>query len=289
MHITGEPGQIIDWRHDLPRQAGASSRRKSQFPLMAELCLQERHPCDGSYRPEGESMLAIQARLPLGTPFRPRARNVRRPFRPVATGPYKLPRDVQERLTAALAPFRNRESSYALAIFLARFWSAPGKIVEAFHIDRRALAEHGELGLTEKRIRSALRTLEEIGFLDRAVTSGSRYKATDDGPRRKPIRFQFGGEYAPLFIAANNRAAAARGRHSGERKPLAPSTAPSPSTVNFRAASLKGPKNKSEADKSVNLGPLVKSGLPPQASEPNSQLEAALDRLLQGIRQSRGG
>jgi hypothetical protein len=82
-------------------------------------------------------------------------------------------------------------------------------------VDRRALAEHGELDLTEKQIRSALRVLEEIGFLDRAVASGSRYKATEDGLIRKPIRFQFGGEYAPLFISANRGAAARRERLSG--------------------------------------------------------------------------
>jgi biotin operon repressor len=201
-----------------------------------------------------------------------------------------LPRDVQDRLATALAPFRNREAAFTLAVFLARFWSSPGRISEAFHIDRRALAEHGDLDLSEKQIRSAIRTLEEIGFLDRAVTSGSRYKATEDGLRRKPIRFQFGSEYAPLFIAANNRAAAARGGHSGERRALAPSKAPSRSTVNFQASPLKGPKSKSEADRSVNLGPLVKeSGLPAKAFDPDPSLEAALARFEEGFRRSRGG
>jgi hypothetical protein len=55
------------------------------------------------------------------------------------------------------------------------------------------------------------------------------------------------------------------------------------------ALPLNGPKSKSEAESPVLMGPLVKSGLPPKASEPNPKLEAALDRLLQGIRQSRGG
>ena len=236
-------------------------------------------------------MLVAQARLPLAVPIRARMRSVRRLFHPSkGKGPYRLPRNVQDRLTSSLGPFRNRDAAYALAVFLARFWSAPGRIMEAFHIDRRALADHSELDLTEKWIRSAIRTLEEIGFLDRAITSGSRYKPTEDGLRRKPIRFRFGSEYASLFLKANQRAAAAYGRHSGERRPLALSSAQSCSTVTFRASPPKGPKNKSEADRSVNLGPLVKkSGIPPQASEPNPNLEAALDRLLQGIRQSRGG
>ena len=62
------------------------------------------------------------------------------------------------------------------------------------------------------------------------------------------------------------------------------------SMASAEARPPKWPKSKSEADRFVNLGHLVKeSSLPPQASEPNPRLEAALDRLLQGIRQSRGG
>jgi hypothetical protein len=50
------------------------------------------------------------------------------------------------------------------------------------------------------------------------------------------------------------------------------------------------PKSKSEADRTVIMGDLREgSGIPPKASESNPALEAALDRLLQGIRLSRGG
>jgi hypothetical protein len=216
---------------------------------------------------------------------------VRRPFTPSqqGRGSYCLPREIGGRLATALAPFKNRDAAYTLAVFLARFWSAPGRIVEAFHIDRRALADHGELDLTEKRIRSAIATLEEIGFIDRVVTSGSKYKPTENGLHRKPIRFQFGSEYFSLFDAANKRAAAACGRLSRDRRVITPSSSQRPSTVNS-AASLKGPKSREPSERLVNLGPLVKeSGLPPTAFEPNPELEAALDRLLQGIRQSRGG
>jgi hypothetical protein len=236
-------------------------------------------------------MFSVQPRLPFIQPQRARMRRNRRPFSPTpkGRGPYCLPREVGDRLAAALAPFKNREAAYALAVFLARFWSVPGRVAEAFHIDRRALADHGELDLTEKRIRSAIRTLEEIGFIDRAVTSGSKYKPTENGLRRKPIRYQFGSEYFPLFDAANKRAMAARGRLSRDRRAILPSSPQRPSTVNS-AASLKGPKNRNPSEKLVNLGPLVKeSGLPPKTFEPNPQLEAALDQLLQGIRQSRGG
>ncbi len=200
---------------------------------------------------------------------------------------------MQDRLIVSLAPFRNREAAYALAVFLARFWSSPGRIVEAFTIDRRALSEGNssaaeDLNLTEKRIRSAIATLEEIGFLDRAVTSGSKYKPTENGLRRKPIRFTFGSEYFPLFDAANRRAAARRERGSASRQSQTLVSSHRVSTASAEARPLKGPKSTSEAESSMHLGPLVKSGIPPKASEPNPRLEAALDRLLQGIRQSRG-
>jgi hypothetical protein len=235
-------------------------------------------------------MLVAHARLLFAVPMRARVRSMRRPFHPSqGEGPYRLPRDVQDRLSASLAPFKNRDAAFALAVFIARFWSAPGRIVEVFTLDRRALAEHEDLDLSEKRIRSAIATLEQIGFLDRAVTSGSKYKPTEDGLRRKPIRFQFGSEYAPLFMAANRRAAVARGGRPSERRPILAENARRVSTINSGASPLKGPKNKSETESSMNLGPLVKtSSIPPIASEPNPKLEAALDRLLQGIRQSRG-
>jgi hypothetical protein len=57
-----------------------------------------------------------------------------------------------------------------------------------------------------------------VGFLERALASGSPYKPTADGLRRKPILFVFSAEYAPAFVAANTRAAAARGRGSRERR-----------------------------------------------------------------------
>jgi hypothetical protein len=233
--------------------------------------------------PEGEAMPIVQHQLAFARPLSNRVRSVRRPFRPSrGEGAYRLPHDVRDQLTAALAPFRNRDAAFALATFLARFWSVPGRVALPFPIDRRALAEHQDLDLTEARVRGAIRVLEEVGFLARFVTSGSRYKATEDGLRRKPVPFQFGPDYAPLFIAANRRAAAARGGREGARRTQAPETARGPSL----ASALKSPKGKSEAEREVIMGEITRRP-PAAASDPG--LEAALERLRRAAGIADGG
>jgi hypothetical protein len=134
--------------------------------------------------------------------------------------------------------------------------------------------------------------LRRLGFWIGQFAGGSTHKKTIDGElHRKPILFRLGADYAPAFIAANRRAAAARGRHSGERRAfLTPSTSQRASTVNFRASPLNSPKATGVPESPVPMGEIRnESGIPPQASEPKPRLEAALDRLLQVIRQSRGG
>src|SRR4051794_15587292 len=155
--------------------------------------------------------------LPLPRPPATRRRGSRRPFAPSQAGVYRLPYDVRDRLTAALMPYRNRDAAFALATFLGRFWSTPARLLAAFPIDRRELADHAALGLTEARVRGAIRTLEEVGFLDRTVVSGSTHRPVPDGLHRKPVLFMFGSDYGPLFGAANRRAAAARERRSRSR------------------------------------------------------------------------
>src|SRR5918993_2689973 len=180
-------------------------------------------------------MLAAQLRLPL---VRTRTQSARRAFRPSrGEGAYRLPHAVRDRLEAALEPFRNGERAYALAVFLGRFWSMPGRVALPFPIDRRALADREDLELTEGEVRGAIRTLEAIGFLARWKTLGSRYKATEAGLRRKPVPFMFGPDYMPAFIAANGRAAAARGGEGDGRRST---TAP---TRGRRPASLSGARS----------------------------------------------
>src|SRR4051812_34230127 len=154
----------------------------------------------------------------------------------------------------------------------------PSRVLTAFPIDRRELADRPDLGLTEAQVRGAIRALERVGFLDRAGAAGSTHQPTPDGLHRKPILFMFGADYGPLFIAANKRAAAARGRRTA---PVRPATTPQgprrASTAVLRALPLKSPKNISEAIPTVLMGQLVLR--PPAGIEPNSPLEAALDRF----------
>jgi hypothetical protein len=162
--------------------------------------------------------------------------------------PYRLPRDVRDRLASALAGRRNHAACVTLATFIARFWTPPRRLGLPFMLDRRALAPVEALGLTEGRIRGAIRALEEAGFLDRAPTNGRTHQATPDGLHRKPVPYLIAVEFRELFARANARAERAR---------------------------RKLPKSKASEAARVYLGK-ERSAPPPAA--PNPSLEAALER-----------
>ena len=201
-----------------PFAAGFPARRGSRARSPIRRGLDRRVPT--------ASPTHIQPSLPLTLPRRragrPRQRGLSGPFLPAEGGsPYRLPREASERLALALTPARNREAAFTLARFLARFWSTPSRLLTAFPIDRRALANRPDLGLTEAQVRGAVRALETVGFsTGPCLEKGSAYRAV--GPagelHRKPVLFRFGSEYAPLFAAANKRAAAARGGRERARR-----------------------------------------------------------------------
>src|SRR3954454_5978106 len=130
-------------------------------------CDQLRRAVEASPRAELPARM-VHPLLPFPRPLSRRSRSNRHPFTPASAGPYRLPHDVRDHLAAALAPYLNRDAAFALAVFLARYWSTPARLLAAFPIDRRELADRAALGLTEARVRGAIRTLEEVGFLDRA-------------------------------------------------------------------------------------------------------------------------
>src|SRR5215203_2957776 len=236
---------------------------------------------------EGEPVPAVHHQHVLVLP-RLRLRSCRRPLHAApASGRYSLPRPILDRLQAALAPAKNRESALTLAVFVARFWSAPGRLGLPFPVDRRALVGHPELGLSEARVRGAIRALEEVGYLERIVPEpGRRYQPTADGLHRRPLVFHFGAEFQATFEAANKRLRrgpqeAQDGRRLLPASPL-PATRPRPSWSPPKA-SANSPKSTSQSSTSVVLGELEKR--PSRTSfflpEPRrgSGLEAALRRL----------
>src|SRR3954452_21415631 len=114
----------------------------------------------------------------------------------VMTCAYRLPRAVADRLETALRGRKNAEAALALATWLARFWSAPRRLLAAFPIDRRAIAGREDLGLTEARVRGAIGALEAVGFLDRQEpAAGKRYQRTEEGLHRQPLMFRFAPDY----------------------------------------------------------------------------------------------
>src|SRR4051794_2885553 len=226
--------------------------------------------------------------LPLPRLPSPRRRSSRRPFAPSQAGAYRLPHDVRDRLAAALTPFRNRDAAFALATFLGRFWSTPARLLAAFPIDRRELADHAALGLTEARVRGAIRALEEVGFLDRAVASGSTHRPTPDGLHRKPVLFLFGSDYGPLFSAANRRAAAARERRSGSRRASGLAASRRPSLGLPAARFTNSPKNKGSEASRVIMGEIstMLADLPAPIA-PLPAFEAALNRFKKALEEGR--
>jgi hypothetical protein len=291
--MSGRAGNVDQFGDvDIPESPMPRQAESDHFPQRRSRARQAPSPISGPHQPEGEPMPAVQSLLPFARPLATRVRSVRRPFHPGSRDPvsYRLPHDIRDRLAASLAPFRNREAAFALAVFLARFWSVPGRVSGSFPIDRRALTDHQDLQLTEARVRGAIKTLEAVGFLERALASGSPYKPTADGLRRKPILFAFGAEYAPLFIAANTRAVAAHGGGTRDRRPVPGEISRRPSTASAEARPLNSPKGRSEADKSVLMGDVRQTiGLPPQASQSDANLDAALERLRRAIGKAGGG
>jgi len=128
-------------------------------------------------------------------------------------------------------------------------------------------------------VRGAIRLLEEVGFLDRAVTSGSTHQPTPDGLHRRPVLFMFGA----LFGKANRRAQEAKERRSRSRGgvPLKVARAPVRLSEAWRVGS---PKSRVSETGMVLMGDLRPN--PATLLEPNSNLEAALDRWKKAFEQA---
>lgn len=194
-------------------------------------------------------------------------------------GGYRLPRTIDVRLAADVEGLRNAEAVRALALFLGRYHSSPTTLGRAFPVDRVALAAHGDLDLSEARVRGALAVLERVGFLERIEAPGSAYRATEHGLRRRPVLWRIGAAFAVLFQKANTAALAARGAGSTARRPVTSPAAPRPSAGLLAASkTMTAPLL---ARKESPVGNVSSGEQNPAGSE--TGLEAALARLRHAI------
>jgi biotin operon repressor len=126
---------------------------------------------------------------------------------------YVLPPAVLAWLAVALSGRKNAAACLSLATRLGRCHAGSANLGRHFPLDRRRLAETGEL--SENTVRQAIKTLEAIGFLVR-LEGADGYRVTADGLRRKPSQFRFAAEVEALFRAAHRPA---RRRHDTSASP----------------------------------------------------------------------
>lgn len=247
------------------------------------------------------ALAAMRAETSMQAPVA-RARRMVTPFTPAgSSGGYTLPKSIQDQLASSLASLRNRDAAFALAVFLARYWTAPSRIDRSFPVDRQAISGRAvSLDLSEARVRGAILALERIGFLIRAEPApGSRYQRTPSGIRCKPVLWQFGPEYLPGFLAANRRRRQeaalqspkqAQDGHlvrrlpsgaSGFSRPLAGPLRPFPSNSPTSKPKVHPPKGVASLVVSTKEGYREES-LPAQ-TEGKTGLEAALALLGAGV------
>lgn len=258
-------------------------RCKRHFRATAELCPATRNALDGGLTTEREPM-SVCPSLPLDliatapSAPHPYKRRVRRPFAPsTASGRYSLPRGLAEWLMVELAGYRNRDEAMALAVFLARFWGAPGRHRRAFPIDRRALAGNATLGLTEARIRGALARLEHVGFVNR-MPVGRTHQVQGGELHRRPATFRFGPDALAAFDAAHARQARTRqrSRTPKPRLPPVPVHGPSMAFPCPPRPPFSSPKSTGFPKEEISMGDFVRLRSQPTAPSWPSVTRAAL-------------
>lgn len=149
--------------------------------------------------------LSVGSLLPFAG-ITPEHRGRREAFEPADDpgSPYRLNKNVRRAALAALRDFPSRASAYRLLTFLGRFQAHPENLGRLFPVDRRALAGHKELGLSENQVRGGLKALEQAGVLIRAHKERKHaYQRTAEGLRRTPNHFSFSPLFHSLFAALN--------------------------------------------------------------------------------------
>lgn len=112
---------------------------------------------------------------------------------------FRLAPSLAQMLRASLGKARNREDTFKLAVWLARMNAGPKRFGKCFPICRQALTKLESLGLTENRIRGAIKKLLEVGFIRLASESEAKARLGDAGWKCDPNQYLFDGEYEKTF------------------------------------------------------------------------------------------
>jgi hypothetical protein len=218
-------------------------------------------------------MPAIRKPVPVLAPIAPRRGRRRRNEHlhlPRREGTYRLPLHIGNELESMLRDTGNPEASWRLAMLLALTWTRPACFGAPFVIDRRALNGLLALRLTEDQLRGAIKTLLKVGFIVRA--GGGQFDR--ERQRNRAALYQFDPHFAALF----------RARLERRKRRICKSPTPGLRPIQKRFGGNEKPtpnRLRIEAPKRI--------GIPPAASQPNANLEAALERLKRAIGRAGGG
>jgi hypothetical protein len=187
-------------------------------------------------------------------------------------GTYRAPTKPHNALADLLAGDRHRIAAHALAVFLMRIQCGPNTYGRAFPLDRRQLAGHKLLGLTQWQVRRAIVLLVAVGFIEHVTLANSGLSYAPRGPDKagwkRPVFYRIGWRFRAIIGPIIERR---RRRLAGSPKDPR------------KLSSFLNPRKKilSVALSLGEIGPLPRPRCLPAAPDP--ALEAVLARLGEGL------
>lgn len=158
-------------------------------------------------------------------------------------GSYSFPRDLGRELEAKLRPYPNRVNAGRLAHLLFRVHRYSTQL---FPIVRQGLCKLWCLGLTEKQVRNATRTLEEIGFVVR-IAGGEFRKAVG---KCAVVLFNL-GDWARVFTIQSGPTGGPPGPLEEEKDANNVSASPKPAQERPREAAEKEASEREGAERGL--------------------------------------
>lgn len=116
------------------------------------------------------------------------------------SGNYKLPARIGDDLESRLLARKNAAKAMRLAVFIARYHTGPRSNRASFVLVREKLMLNEDLCLTENQIRGAIKTLIEVGFLEKLGNPGyERCTRTRSGVKRRCANYRLGADFQSRF------------------------------------------------------------------------------------------